>query len=91
MSIPAGPRLMLRQTRFIARQITRRHASTTETASNAAAKSKETASDATSKASQGLSRVTSSAGPALSGAAQGVNKALGRIGGRTGRLISLVE
>ncbi|KAF6234904.1 hypothetical protein HO173_006834 [Letharia columbiana] len=82
---------MLRHTRFIARQTTRRHASTTEAAKDTATKSKETASNATSKASQGLSRVTSSAGPAVSGAAQGVSKAIGNIGGRTGRMISFVQ
>lgn len=91
MSAPAPSRLMLRHTRFIARQTNRRHASTTEATKDAAAKSRETASNATSKASQGLSRVTSSAGPALSGAAQRVTSILGRIGGRTGRLISFAE
>lgn len=83
--------MMLRHTRFIARQTSRRHASTTEAAKDTAAKSKETASNIQSKASQGLSRVTSSAGPALSGAAQGVSNAAGRIGGRTGRLIGFVQ
>ncbi|CAF9918997.1 hypothetical protein IMSHALPRED_004494 [Imshaugia aleurites] len=83
--------MMLRHTRFIARQTTRRHASTTEAAKDTAAKSKETASNATSKASQGLSKVTSSAGPAASGAAQRVSKAIGNIGGRTGRMISFVQ
>ncbi|KAK3168390.1 hypothetical protein OEA41_004837 [Lepraria neglecta] len=91
MSAIAPPRMMLRHTRFIARQTSRRHASTTEAAKDTAAKPKETASNIQSKASQGLSRVTSSAGPALSGAAQGVSNAAGRIGGRTGRLIGFVQ
>ncbi|KAL6713846.1 ATP synthase subunit G atp20 [Lecanora helva] len=91
MSGPAPSRLMLRHTRLIARNTTQRFASTTEAAKDAAAKSKETASNATSQASQGLSRVSSSAGSALSGAAQRATTLLGRIGGRTGRLISLVE
>ncbi|KAI4191242.1 MAG: hypothetical protein LQ346_004795 [Caloplaca aetnensis] len=94
MSAPSN-RLLLRQARILGRRSGQRHASTTsqaaDAASSTASKTKEKASDATSKASQGLSRVTSSAGPALSGAAQGVSNALGRIGGRTGRLISFVE
>lgn len=69
MSTAAPSRLMLRQTRLFARQTARRHASTTEAAKDAAAKSKETASNVQSKASEGLSRVTSSGGSALSRAA----------------------
>ena len=95
MSAVASHRSMLRHTRFITRQTTRRHASTTEaakdTAANTAAKTKETASNVQTKASQGLSRVTTSAGSGLSRASQGISKAVGRIGGRTGRLISFVE
>ena len=91
MSTAAPSRIMFRHTRYIARQTTRRHASTTEAAKDTAAKSNETASNATSKASQGLSRVTSSAGPAVSGAAQRVSKLIGNIGGRTGRVISFVQ
>lgn len=86
---------MLRQARAFSRWSAQRQASTTSQATDAAAstasKSREAASNATSKASQGLSRVTSTAGPALSGAAQRVSSILGGIGGRTGRLISLVE
>lgn len=82
---------MLRHTRFVVRQTTRRHASTTEAAKDTTVKSKEAVSNASSKTSQGLSRVTSSAGPAVSGAAQGVSKAIGNIGGRTGRTISFVQ
>jgi hypothetical protein len=91
MSAAAPSRLMLRHSRFGARHTARRHASTTEVAKNTAAKSKETASNVTSKASEGLSRVTSSGGSALSGAAQGVNKTLGNIGGRLGSLINIVQ
>lgn len=91
MSTAAPSRIMFRHTRFIARQTTRRHASTTEAAKDTAAKSKEKASDVTSKTSQGLSRVTSSAGPAVGGAAQRVSKAIGNVGGRTGRMISFVQ
>ncbi|KAI4278186.1 MAG: hypothetical protein LQ337_001200 [Flavoplaca oasis] len=85
-------RLTLRQLRIAGRQ---RHASTTaqaaDAASSTATKSKEAASNVTSKASQGLTRVTSSAGPVLSRAGQGLSSALGKIGGRTGRLISFAE
>ena len=91
MSAVAPHRSMLRHTRFIARQTTRRHASTTEAAKDTAAKTKETASNVQSKASQGLSRVTTSASSGLSRASQGIGKAISRIGGRTGRLISFVE
>ena len=90
MSTAAPSRIMLRHTRFIARQ-TRRHASTTEAAKDTAAKTKETASNATSKASGGLSRVTSSAGPAVSGVAQRASRAISSVGGRTGRMISFVQ
>ena len=87
----APSRMMLRHTRFVVRQSTRRHASTTEAAKETTVKSKEAVSNASSKTSQGLSRVTSSAGPAVSGAAQGVSKAIGNIGGRTGRIISFAQ
>ncbi|OAA41195.1 ATP synthase subunit g [Beauveria brongniartii RCEF 3172] len=50
-----------------------------------------TAGNAASKAQQGLSKVTSAAGPAIAGAARGVGNALGRIGGRTGRLINFIQ
>lgn len=88
----SASQLMLRHTRLFARKTTVRHASTTAEAaqgvSDTAAKSKEAVSNLTSKASEGLTRVKSSTGPALSGAAQGVNKTLSRIGGRTGRFIA---
>ena len=64
------------------------------TATKAAEATKETVSQAGSsatKAAQGLSRVTSAAGPAILGAAKGVSGALGRIGGRTGRLVAFAE
>ncbi|KAK8150839.1 ATP synthase subunit G atp20 [Beauveria asiatica] len=50
-----------------------------------------TAGNAASKAQQGLSKVTSAAGPAIAGAARGVGNALGKIGGRTGRLINFIQ
>ncbi|KHN96735.1 ATP synthase subunit g [Metarhizium album ARSEF 1941] len=57
----------------------------------ASSKAAEAARGTASKAQQGLSRVTSAAGPAIAGAARGVGNALGKIGGRTGRLVALVE
>ncbi|EPE33362.1 hypothetical protein GLAREA_06374 [Glarea lozoyensis ATCC 20868] len=66
-------------------------AKATEAAKETTAKASQTASEYTSKASEGLSRVTSSAGPAISGAAKGLGNALGKIGGRTGKLIAFVE
>ncbi|KAJ4164473.1 hypothetical protein LMH87_006146 [Akanthomyces muscarius] len=61
------------------------------TASSAASTAGNAAGNAASKASQGLSKVTSAAGPAIAGAARGVSNALGKIGGRTGRLINFVQ
>lgn len=63
----------------------------TEAAKDTASKASEKASDFQSKASEGLSRVTSSAGPAISGAAKNLGNALGKVGGRTGRLIAFIE
>ncbi|KAM3509531.1 hypothetical protein MY10362_000525 [Beauveria mimosiformis] len=57
----------------------------------AARRYESTASNAASKAQQGLSKVTSAAGPAIAGAARGVGNALGKIGGRTGRLINFIQ
>lgn len=59
--------------------------------STAAQKATEAAKETTSKASQGLSRVTSAAGPAIAGAARGVGNTLGKLGGRTGKLIAFIE
>lgn len=63
----------------------------TEAAKDTASKASQTATEYKSKASEGLSRVTSAAGPAISGAAKGLGNALGKIGGRTGRLIAFIE
>ena len=94
MSATAFRNFFLRQTRVAQRTILRQASSSSQAtgaASNTASKAKDSASKATSKASQGLSKVTSSAGPALSGATQRVSSIIGRIGGRTGRLISFVQ
>ncbi|KAF3764515.1 hypothetical protein M406DRAFT_340105 [Cryphonectria parasitica EP155] len=65
------------------------------TASSTAQKTAEGAKNAAgeykAKAAEGLSRVTSAAGPAIAGAAKGVSNALGKVGGRTGRIIGFVE
>lgn len=55
------------------------------------AKATEAAKSTASKASEGLSRVTSTAGPVISSAVKGLGNTLGKIGGRTGRLIAFVE
>ncbi|KAI9682317.1 MAG: hypothetical protein M1817_000371 [Caeruleum heppii] len=95
MSLATSRTMLLRHSRLIVRRPTVRHSSATsqaaEAATQGASKVSSTASSASSKASQGLSRVASSAGPAISGAARGLTTALGRIGGRTGRLIAFVE
>jgi len=91
----AASRAVLRQSSKLTARSGRRFQSTTakvaDAAKDTASKASEKASDYKTKASEGLSKVTSSAGPAISNAAQGVSKALGRIGGRTGRLIAFVE
>ena len=91
----SSTRAVFRHANVLLRRPNLRNSSSTSTAANAAAegaaKASASASTATSKASEGLSRVTSSAGPAISGAARGVGNALGRIGGRTGRIISKIE
>ncbi|TGO45190.1 hypothetical protein BCON_0414g00050 [Botryotinia convoluta] len=88
-------RTVLRQSMKAPGRAARRFKSTstkaTEAAKDTAAKASEKASDFQSKASEGLSRVTSSAGPAISGAAKNLGNALGKIGGRTGRLIAFIE
>lgn len=103
MSATTASRTLLRRPnlRFV-RQTKVRYNSTTEkaseAASNASSKAKETAADASSKAkesasnfqskaSEGLSKVTSSAGVY----AKSAGNALGKIGGRTGKVIKAVE
>ncbi|CAK7203414.1 ATP synthase subunit G atp20 [Sporothrix eucalyptigena] len=91
-TIAAPARLALRRSAPRRFQSTSSSTSTSSTtATDAAAKARQTAADVTSKASQGLTRVTAAAGPALAGAARGLTTALGRVGGRTGRLINFVE
>ncbi|XXH05507.1 L-arabinitol 4-dehydrogenase [Hypoxylon texense] len=60
-------------------------------ASAAASKASAAAAEYSAKAAQGLSRVTSSAGPAITNAAKGVANSLGKVGGRTGRLVAFIE
>lgn len=59
--------------------------------SSAASKAQSTAKDTANKAAQGLTRVASAAGPAITNAAKGASDALGKVGGRTGKLIKFVE
>jgi len=85
MSSLSISRAVLRQSTKLPGRSARRFESTTTT------KATEAVKDAAVKASGGVSRVTSAAGPALAGAAKGVANALGKIGGRTGKLIAFVE
>lgn len=85
MSIAAS-RAVLRRPAFAVRRSGVRNAST-ETA-------KEKAAQLQSKASEGLSKVTSSAGAALSkfgAATENALNAVGKVGGRTGRLVGTVQ
>ena len=98
MSLAASVRPLMRRSAFkqlSSRTAGRRFESTaskaTEAAKDSASKASQTASDYTAKAAQGLSRVTSAAGPAIAGAAKGAAGALGRVGGRTGKLVSFIE
>ena len=93
MSAPmSSSRTIIRQSRNILRQNQYRQASsTTEKAGEAASKAKETVSTNVSKASEGLSKVQSSASSTITNAASSAQAALGRVGGRTGRLIRFVE
>lgn len=88
-------RAVLRQSAKLSGRTTRRFQSTTtkatDAAKEAASKASQSASNIQSKATEGLSRVSSAAGPAISGAAKGLGNALGKIGGRTGRLIQFIE
>ncbi|KAK9771056.1 hypothetical protein AB5N19_08298 [Seiridium cardinale] len=95
MSSQALTRPVLRQSGALRMAARRFESSTTAKATDAAketaSKASGSASEYASKAQQGLSKVTSAAGPAISGAAKGVANSLGKIGGRTGRLIAFVE
>jgi len=59
--------------------------------STAAQKAAENAKQAATRAQEGLSRVTSTAGPAIAGYAKGVASTLGKVGGRTGKVIGFIE
>lgn len=59
--------------------------------STAAQKAAENAKQAATRAQEGLSRVTSTAGPAIAGYAKGVANTLGKVGGRTGKVIGFIE
>lgn len=82
MAMSTSSRVLLRQSRQLA---SRRYASTNTE------KAAEAAKNVQSKASEGLSKVSSSAGSGISKAASGVASTLGKIGGRTGRIIAFVE
>ncbi|KAH8597452.1 putative sorbitol dehydrogenase [Bisporella sp. PMI_857] len=92
-------RAVLRQSTKLPGRTAQRFESTTskvteaakDTASKASETTKQTASGIQSKASEGLSRVSASAGPAIASAAKGLGNTLGKIGGRTGKLIAFIE
>ncbi|KAI1090191.1 GroES-like protein [Rostrohypoxylon terebratum] len=89
-------RPLLRRSGAWSRMTARRFESTstqkaTDTAKDSAAKASKVASEYAAKAQQGLSKVASSAGPAIAAATKGLSKSLGSVGGRTGKLIALVE
>lgn len=91
----ASARVVLRQTIQLSRRSALRFnssaAKATEAAKETASKAADKTSEIKSKASEGLSRVTTSAGPALSRAVNGILKSLGKIGGRTGKVVALIE
>lgn len=94
MSSHLGRALMRNSQRQPFQFFARNASSTTETAAAGAQKAGAAAGQATSKASEGLSKVTSSAGPALNrvtGAASNALNALGKVGGRTGQVVSFVQ
>ena len=88
-------RSVLRQSTKLPGRSARRFESTTakatEAAKDTASKASQTAADYRSKASEGLSRVSSTAGPAISSAVKGLGNSLGKIGGRTGKLVAFIE
>ncbi|KAJ5712028.1 mitochondrial ATP synthase g subunit-domain-containing protein [Penicillium malachiteum] len=75
MSAPS--RAVLRQSQFLTRRTAVRHASS----------STEKATQAAAKAQEGLSKVTATAGPAISNAAS----ALRKVGGPVGKVVSFVD
>ncbi|KFX98062.1 hypothetical protein V497_01801 [Pseudogymnoascus sp. VKM F-4516 (FW-969)] len=94
MSLSASRAVLRQSAKFTVRNGRRCESTTakaTEAAKDTASKATEQAQNFQSKASDGLSRVSASAGPAISGAVKGLGNTLGKIGGRTGRLIAFVE
>ncbi|OBT67137.1 hypothetical protein VE03_04477 [Pseudogymnoascus sp. 23342-1-I1] len=94
MSLSASRAVLRQSAKFTVRNGRRCESTTakaTEAAKDTASKATEQAQNFQSKASEGLSRVSASAGPAISGAVKGLGNTLGKIGGRTGRLIAFVE
>ncbi|KAK3954861.1 L-arabinitol 4-dehydrogenase [Pseudoneurospora amorphoporcata] len=73
------------------RRAVRFESTTSQKAAEAAKQAGAKASELSTKASEGLSRVSSAAGPALAKYAKGLSSTLGRVGGRTGKLVAFVE
>ncbi|KAI9730760.1 MAG: hypothetical protein M1834_005729 [Cirrosporium novae-zelandiae] len=96
-------RALLRHQQFTTRRLLFSQSRTSfarsaSTSSEAAQKAKESAASAAAKAQETFSKVTAAAGPALtnaikgmSNATLGIGKALGNVGGRSGRLIAFVQ
>jgi len=84
MAAASTTRVALRQTSQLSRRSALRYNST-------ASKATEKSSEFISKASEGLSRVSATAVPALSRAGSGLLKTLGKVGGRTGKVVAFVE
>ncbi|KAK8072497.1 F-type H+-transporting ATPase subunit G [Apiospora saccharicola] len=104
MSSMALARPAIRQSGNVSRMAARRFESNTtqakateaakaakESAAKASAKASASASEYAAKAQQGLSRVSSAAGPAITGAAKGLANSLGKVGGRTGKVVGFAE
>ncbi|KAH8682165.1 mitochondrial ATP synthase g subunit-domain-containing protein [Xylariales sp. PMI_506] len=91
MSTMSLARPALRQSGAMRMAARRFESTTTAKATDAAKDAAAKASNYASKAQEGLSKVTSAAGPAISGAARGVASSLGKVGGRTGKVVKFVE
>ncbi|KAI1068161.1 hypothetical protein LB507_004602 [Fusarium sp. FIESC RH6] len=88
MSSLARPMLRSPALRVAARRF---ESTTAQKAADNAKKAAESAKQAASRAQEGLSRVTSTAGPAIAGYAKGMASTLGKVGGRTGKVIGFIE
>lgn len=91
MFASAATRSTLRSPALRRAAFRRYESTTTQKATEAAKDTAGKAKEYQARASEGLSRVTSAAGPAVAGIARAASGTLGKIGGRTGKLIAFVE